>query len=94
MLIGLSKNCARIVILDIMGVSVVDSGVANHLNKAIQAAKLKGTHTIVTGISEAIAETIVDLGIDWSGFQTLRDLESGLLVAFAMLGLTLTPEKH
>jgi hypothetical protein len=33
--------------------------------------------TIVTGISEAVAETIVDLGIDWSGIETLHDLRTG-----------------
>lgn len=93
LLAGISVYRARIVLLDITGVPLVDSGVADHLNKAIQAAKLKGAHTIVTGISEAVAETIVDLGIDWSSFQTLRNLESGLRAAFDMLGLTLTTTK-
>ena len=32
----------------------------------------------VTGISDAVAETIVDLGIDWSGVETLSDLQTGL----------------
>ena len=34
--------------------------------------------TIVTTISEAVAETIVDLGIDWGGIETLHDLQTGL----------------
>jgi rsbT co-antagonist protein RsbR len=38
--------------------------VASHLNKTIQAARLKGARTIITGVSDAVAETIVDLGID------------------------------
>jgi rsbT co-antagonist protein RsbR len=74
-----------VVILDITGVSVVDSGVAVHLNKAIQAARLKGAHTIVTGISDAVAEAIVDLGIDWSGIETLTNLQTGLLTALNSL---------
>jgi hypothetical protein len=41
----------------------------------------QGTHTIVTGISEAVAVTIVDLGIDWSEIEPLRDLRVGLRVA-------------
>ena len=38
---------------------------------------------IVTGVSDAVAETVVDLGIDWSGVETLRDLRTGLQAALA-----------
>jgi anti-anti-sigma factor len=81
LLAGIRQHQARAVILDITGVPVVDSGVAAYLNKTIQAARLKGARTIVTGVSEAVAETIVDLGIDWSGTETLSDLQTGLRVA-------------
>jgi len=50
---------------------------------------LKGARTIVTGISDAVAETIVDLGIDWSGIETLSDLRTGLLIALSSLGIEL-----
>ncbi|MFL7794505.1 MAG: STAS domain-containing protein, partial [Anaerolineae bacterium] len=78
LLAGIREHKAKVVILDITGVPIVDSGVAAYLNKTVQAARLKGARTIVTGISEAVAETIVDLGIDWSGIETLRDLRTGL----------------
>ncbi|MCP4543813.1 MAG: substrate-binding domain-containing protein [Chloroflexi bacterium] len=87
LLAGIRVHRARIVILDITGVPIVDSGVANHLNKTIQAARLKGSHTIITGISDAVAETIVELGIDWGGVETLADLETGLKVALTRMGL-------
>ncbi len=61
----------------------------NHLNKTIQAAQLKGAQAIVTGISDVVAESIVDLGIDWSEITTLSDLQSGLRVALNQLGLAL-----
>jgi DNA-binding LacI/PurR family transcriptional regulator/anti-anti-sigma regulatory factor len=86
LLAGIRQHRARVAILDITGVPIVDSGVANHLNKTIQAARLKGAHTIVTGISSAVAETIVDLGIDWSGIETLSDLQTGLRAALAEMG--------
>ncbi|MBN1218900.1 MAG: PAS domain S-box protein [Anaerolineae bacterium] len=86
LLAGISEHRAKVVILDITGVPLVDSGVANYLTKAIRAAQLKGARTIVTGISEAVAETIVDLGIDWSEITTLSDLRTGLLVALRSLG--------
>ena len=72
--------------MDITGVSIIDTSVVNHLNKTVQAARLKGARTIVTGISDAVAETIVDLGIDWSGIETLTNLQTGLRVALAMMG--------
>ena len=90
LLAGINQHRARVVILDITGVPIVDSGVANHLNKTINAARLKGTRVIVTGITEAVAETIVDLGIDWSGIQTLGDLHGGLQAALASLGYRIT----
>ncbi len=89
LLAGIREHRAKVVILDITGVPLVDSGVANHLNKTIQAARLKGARTIITGISDAVAETIVDLGIDWGNLETLTDLQTGLIVALASLGLKL-----
>lgn len=85
LLAGITEHRARVVIIDITGVAVVDSGVAAHLNKTIQAARLKGAHTIVTGMSDAVAETIVELGIDWHDVQTMRDLQSGLSQAMTHL---------
>jgi PAS domain S-box-containing protein len=90
LLAGIRNQRAKVVILDITGVPIVDSGVANHLNKTIQAARLKGAHTIVTGLSDAVAETIVDLGIDWGNIETLSDLQTGLLVALNSMGIKLT----
>ncbi len=89
LLAGIRENRAKVVILDITGVPLVDSGVANHLNKTIQAARLKGARTILTGMSDAVAETIVDLGIDWSGIETLANLQTGLTAALASLGIKL-----
>lgn len=91
-LAGISQHRAKVVILDITGVPLVDSGVAGHLNKTIQAARLKGSRTIVSGISDAVAETIVDLGIDWSGIVTLSDLQTSLVAALETVGIKLTRE--
>ncbi len=90
LLAGITKYRAKVVIMDITGVSIVNADVADHLSKTIQAARLKGARTIVTGISDAVAETIIDLGIDWSGVRALGDLQAGLVVALDYLGLKLT----
>ncbi len=85
LLAGIGRHRAKVVILDITGVSAIDGDVANHLNKTIQAARLKGARTIVTGVSDAAAETMVDLGIDWSGIETVADLQTGLRVALGRM---------
>ncbi len=84
---GIRDHQAKVVILDITGVPIVDTGVASHLNKTIQAARLKGARTIVTGISDAVAETIVDLGIDWGEIETMRDLQTGISAALGGKGI-------
>ena len=85
LLAGITQHNAQVIILDITGVPLVDTGVADHLNRTIQAARLKGAETIVTGISDAVAETIVDLRIDWADLDTVHDLQSGLKIALRRL---------
>jgi rsbT co-antagonist protein RsbR len=89
LLAGIHQYRARVVIIDITGVPIVDSGVASHLHKTIQAARLKGARTIITGISDAVAEAVVDLGIDWGTITTLSDLQTGLVAALKSLGIEL-----
>ncbi len=86
---SISEHRASYVILDVTGVPIMDTGIVNHINKTIQAAQLKGAQTIVTGISDAVAEAVVDLGIDWSAVETLSDLRTGLIVALNRMGVEL-----
>ena len=90
LLAGITQHRAKIVILDITGVPFIDTSIASHLNRTIQAARLKGTRILVTGISDAVAETIVDLGIDWREIDTMRDLQSGLLQALRHVNLRIS----
>jgi PAS domain S-box-containing protein len=69
---------ANTLLLDIGGVAVVDTAVANHLIKIAKAAVLMGCRTIISGISPAIAQTIAELGIDLGSIQTTSTIESAL----------------
>ena len=89
LLAGIREHQATVVIMDITGVPTVDSEVAGYLHRTIQTAQLKGARVIVTGISGAVAETIVDLGIDWGGIETRSDLQTGLIAALDDLGIRL-----
>jgi rsbT co-antagonist protein RsbR len=77
---------ARVVIIDIAGVAVVDTKVADHLLKTTEAVRLLGSETIVTGISAQVARTIVQLGVDISSIHTRARLEDGIELGLALVG--------
>jgi anti-anti-sigma regulatory factor len=93
-LASISKHRARAVIIDIAAVLLVDGEVAGHLGKTLQAVRLKGARAIVSGISDAAAETLVELGIDWPEVLSVSDLRGGLLVALDSLGVELGGVAH
>lgn len=68
-------------ILDITGVPTVDTQVANHLLKTVTSARLLGADCIISGISPAIAQTIVHLGIDLSVIRTKATLQDAMIYA-------------
>lgn len=83
-------NEATIAIIDITGVPTVDTLVAQHLLKAIAAARLMGTECIVSGIRPQIAQTIVHLGVNLGDVVTKSSLADALRVAFQKRGVGLT----
>lgn len=84
---GLARHQASVVIVDIAGVPVVDTAVANHLFMAVQAARLLGAEVVLVGISSETAQTIVQLGVDLSHLTTMADLQAGLAYALRRAGL-------
>jgi rsbT co-antagonist protein RsbR len=83
---------ARVVVLDITGVPSVDSDVANHLARTVEAARLMGAASIITGLSAGVAQTLVTLGLNLDRVRTVGDLQGGIEMAEAMLGYRVT--KH
>jgi methyl-accepting chemotaxis protein len=75
---SIADTRASTLLLDIGGVAVVDTAVANHLIKIAKAAVLMGCKTIISGISPAIAQTIAELGIELGAIQTTSTIESAL----------------
>ena len=81
----ISETQARFFILDISGVGVVDTAVANHLIKITRATKLMGCETTISGVSPSIAQTIVDLGIDVGEVRTTATMRDALHDAVNLL---------
>ncbi len=84
LLTAISHYQAEVVIIDITGVPVVDTGVANHLLQTAQAARLLGARVVLTGIAPEVAQTIVSLGVDLSSIVTRGDLQSGIEYALGL----------
>ena len=82
---------ADIVILDITGVGVVDTGVAQALMQAARAVRLLGSQVVLVGLSAEIAQTLVHLGVDLTQITTLANLQAGIAWAFEHLGLAVGP---
>ena len=79
------ESGSRIAIIDITGVGIVDTQVANHLIKTVSAVKLLGAEAIVTGIRPEVAQTIVTLGVELGSVITKSSLADGLKYAFKEL---------
>jgi rsbT co-antagonist protein RsbR len=84
-LLRVVEDQARVVIIDIAGVPVVDTKVADHLLKTTEAVRLLGAQTILSGISPTVAKTIVNLGMDVSAMHTRSNLANALELAFTLL---------
>jgi rsbT co-antagonist protein RsbR len=82
---------AQCVIIDIAGVPVVDTKVADHLVKTTAAVRLLGAQTILTGISAQVARTMVQLGVDVSAMHTRSRLAEGIELALALGGKAILP---
>lgn len=77
----ISSTGAKMFILDISGVPSVDTAVANQLIKITKATKIMGCETIVSGVSSAIAHTIVELGIDIGEMLTTSSLRDAVSIS-------------
>jgi anti-anti-sigma factor len=69
---------ARVVLLDITGVPVIDTQVAQALLRTVTASGLLGAEVVLVGVAPEVAQTIVALGLDLRGLSTAADLRSAV----------------
>lgn len=80
---GVSARQARVAILDITGVSVVDAQVAGSLLQAAKAVRLLGAEVVLTGIRPDVARTLVGLGLELTNIVTKGTLQAGIVYAMS-----------
>jgi rsbT co-antagonist protein RsbR len=86
LLTEVARAQARFVIVDLTGVEIVDTRTADHLMKLIRKVEIVGARCVLTGIRPAVAETLVDIGVDFGRITTLRNLKHGLREALRAAG--------
>ena len=88
---AIRMNRAKVVVIDITGVPVMDATVANHLVQTVEATRLLGATVIITGLSPEIAQTLVTIGVDLGKMNTVGDLQGGIEEAERLLGYKVMP---
>jgi rsbT co-antagonist protein RsbR len=71
-------SSVRHLLLDVTGVPVIDTQVAQGLLQVMQALRLLGAEVVLVGIRPEVAHAIVSLGIDLSQMVTRNSLQSGI----------------
>ncbi|WOV83592.1 STAS domain-containing protein [Sporosarcina jeotgali] len=64
--------------IDLSGVSIIDTMVANQIYEVIQVLDLLGVKSTITGIRPEIAQTSIQLGLDFSTIETHSSLQQAL----------------
>lgn len=83
----IAKTRAKVFVLDISGVSAMDTAVANQLIKITKATQLMGCETIISGVSPAIARTLVELGVSIGEVKTTSTLRDSFELALKAVGI-------
>jgi len=81
----ISNRQSDAVIIDLTGLFIIDTQVASHIIKTIQAAKLLGAKAIITGISPENAQTLINIGISVVDVITKGTLQTGLEYALSLI---------
>jgi anti-anti-sigma factor len=69
---------AKLVVLDIAGVSVMDTSVAKALIHTVQALRLLGCEVALSGISASVAMSLIHLGVNLDDVKTVRSPQEAL----------------
>jgi rsbT co-antagonist protein RsbR len=86
---SIADTRAKVFIIDISGVPVVDTAVANHIIKVTRATRLMGCQSLLSGVSPSIAQTMVDLGVDVGAIVTKASMRDALDTAYQLVGMKL-----
>ena len=79
-----SSQRARMVVLDIAGVPMIDTAVAKALLNTARSLRLLGCEVTLSGISATVAITLTSLGVDLNEVNTVRSPQEALAQYLAL----------
>lgn len=65
-------------ILDLSGVYMIDTMVADQIFKVVDSLKLLGVETILTGIRPEFAQTMISLGLNFNHIKKMANIEQAI----------------
>jgi anti-anti-sigma factor len=77
----IAEQRAQSVVLDVTGITLLDSAVAQSLMQTAQAARLLGAQTFLSGIRPEVAQTLISLDIDLGAMRSVANLGEALELA-------------
>jgi rsbT co-antagonist protein RsbR len=83
----IATNQAEVAILDVSGVPAIDTDVAQHLLKTVEAARLMGTVSVLSGVRPGTAQAIVHLGIELGALRSRASLSDALQLALSIVAV-------
>ncbi len=75
---GIERERARLVLIDITGVPLLDTVSAQGLLTGVRAAALLGARCVLVGVRPEIAQALVALGTSLDGLATAANLQQAL----------------
>lgn len=72
------KNESKGVLIDISGVSIVDSFMGRIIGNIATMSEILDAETVVVGMQPAVAITLVELGLPLRGVHTALNVEKGM----------------
>jgi anti-anti-sigma regulatory factor len=87
---AIATDDSKVAILDVTGVPTIDTSVARHIMTMVAAANVLGAEVVITGFSPEAAQTIAQLGVDFSQLRTAGSLQNGVTEAFSIINVKIT----
>ena len=87
-------NEARVALIDVTGVPIIDTAVARHLLMMVSAAKVLGAEVVITGFSPIIAQTLTTMGVDFAALRTRGSLRSGIDEVLMLIDSQIVPRQR
>lgn len=75
---AVARTSAKGMLIDVSGLTVVDSFIARVIARVVAMIRLLGSETCVVGIQPAVAITLVELGVPMGHLDTALNAEQGM----------------